>query len=96
MEGGGGGVAYITLSTLSIVRPACICFMAVPAFFIASSVSLLMFAVSILYISFSSVMICELVCSRECSNCFFRRRAAFAAILESVARPHAATDISGL
>jgi hypothetical protein len=40
---------------------------------------LLMFAVSIEYISRSSVMICADVCSRECSNCFFRRRAAFAA-----------------
>jgi hypothetical protein len=71
----------MTLSTLSIVRPACICFIAVPAFFIASSVSLLMFAVSILYISRSRVVICALVCSRECSNCFFRRKAAFAAVV---------------
>jgi hypothetical protein len=37
----------MTLSTLSIVRPAWMCFIAVPAFFIASSVSLLIFAVSI-------------------------------------------------
>jgi hypothetical protein len=44
----GDSETYMTLSTLSIVRPACICFMAVPAFFIASSVSLLMFAVSML------------------------------------------------
>lgn len=74
----------MTLSTLSIVRPACICFMAVPAFFMASSVSLLMFAVSMEYISRSSVMICADVCSRECSNCFFRRSAAFAAAQASV------------
>ena len=30
---------YIVASTLSIVRPPCICFMALPAFFMAFSVS---------------------------------------------------------
>jgi hypothetical protein len=39
---------HMTLSTLSMVRPPCICFMAVLAFCMASSVSLLIFAVSIL------------------------------------------------
>ena len=71
----------MTLSTLSMVRPACICFIAVPAFFIASSVSLLMFALSILEIWPSSVIICALVCSSECSCCFLRRSAALAAAL---------------
>lgn len=69
----------MTVSTLSMVRPACMCFMAVPAFFMASSVSLLMLAVSMEYTSRSSVMICDCVCSSECSNCFFRLSAAFAA-----------------
>lgn len=75
-----GGATNITLSTLSIVRPAWMCFIAAPAFFMASRVSLLMFAVSILYTSRSSVMICDCVCSSECSNCFFRLSAAFAAV----------------
>jgi hypothetical protein len=39
---------HMTLSTLSMVRPPCICFMAVLAFCMASSVSLLIFAVSML------------------------------------------------
>jgi hypothetical protein len=71
----------MTLSTWSMVRPACISFMAFPALCIATSVSLLMLAVSMEKISLSSVMICELVCSRECSNCFFRRNADFAATI---------------
>lgn len=41
------GRTNMTSSTLSIVKPACMFFIAAPAFFIASSVSLLMFAVSI-------------------------------------------------
>lgn len=54
----------------------CIAF---PAFFIASNVSLLMFADSMEYISRSRVMIWADVCSRDCSKTFFRRSAAFAA-----------------
>jgi len=79
----------MTSSTVSTVNPAWICFMAAPAFFIASSVSLLMLAVSIEYISRSRVMICDEVCSRVCSNCFFRRRAAFAAVGQGQNRPFA-------
>lgn len=42
------GKTHIVASTLSIVRPWCIVFIAWPAFFMASSVSLLMLAVSML------------------------------------------------
>lgn len=46
--GKGREKTYIIVSTVSIVMPWCICFMAVVAFFMASSVSLLMLAVSML------------------------------------------------
>jgi hypothetical protein len=47
--GGGHDIAtYIVASTFSMVRPPWICFMALLAFFMASSVSLLMLAVSML------------------------------------------------
>lgn len=69
----------MTLSTLSTSKPLWIVFMAMLACLIASNVSLLIFAVSMLYIWRSSVMICAAVCSSDCSNCFFRRSAVLAA-----------------
>ena len=62
-------------------------FMAWPAFFNESKVSLLMLAVSMEKICFSKAMICPLVCSRDCSNCFFRRRAALATGMRCVSKP---------
>ena len=67
-------------STSSIVILPCISFIALPAFFIATSVSWLMFADSIEYICCSSIDICPFVCSRECSCCFLRLRALRAAM----------------
>ncbi len=57
----------MVLSTLSMVRPLWMVFIAAEACFIASRVSLLMFAVSMLLISRSTVIICADVCSRACS-----------------------------
>lgn len=72
-------LAYIVASTLSIVRPPWICFIAADALFIASRVSLLILAVSMLLISRSRVSICADVCSSWCSSVFFFRNAFFAA-----------------
>lgn len=41
-----------------------------------------MFAASIEYICCSNVAICAVVCSRVCSCCFLRRKAALAAVLD--------------
>ena len=74
---------YIVSSTLSILSLPCICCMASPARSIAARVSLLIFAASIEYICCSSVEICAVVCSRVCSCCFLRLRAALAAIVDN-------------
>lgn len=58
--------------------------MASPAFSIAASVSRLIFADSIEFICCSRVTICDCVCSCVCSCCFFRFRAALAAIFQGV------------
>ena len=68
---------------MSILSLPCICFMAAPAFSMAASVSLLIFAASIEYICCSRVEIWATVWSRVCSCCFFRRNAAFAAVYHS-------------
>lgn len=69
---------YIVSSTLSIVMFPWICVMAAPAFFIAFSVSWLIFAASIEYICASSWAVCAVVCSRFFSWTFFLRKAALA------------------
>jgi hypothetical protein len=74
---------YIVSSTLSILSLPWICFIASPARSIAARVSLLMFAASMEYICCSNVAICADVCSRVCSCCFFRLRAALAAVEDS-------------
>lgn len=71
---------YIVSSTLSILSLPWICFIASPARSIAARVSLLIFAASMEYICCSNVAICADVCSRVCSCCFLRLRAALAAI----------------
>lgn len=67
-------------STFSGVSFPCIAFMASLALSIAASVSRLMFADSMALICCSRVPIWPSVWSRECSCCFLRRSAAFAAI----------------
>lgn len=71
-------------STFSGVSFPWMFFMASPAFSIAASVSRLIFADSIEFICCSSVTICDWVCSCVCSCCFFRFRAALAAIIQRV------------
>lgn len=73
-------MTHIVASTLSMVRPPWIVFIALEALPRASRVSLLMFAVSMLAIWPSRFMICAEVCSSVCSSCFFFRRAARAAV----------------
>lgn len=77
----GRGAAYMVASTLSMVSPPWMPLSAVEAFFSASRVSLLMFAVSMLDICPSRFMICDEVCSSVFSNCFFFRSAARAAVV---------------
>ena len=69
----------IVASTLSMVRPPWIVFMALEALPRASRVSLLMLAVSMLAIWPSRFMICADVCSSVVSSCFFFRKALLAA-----------------
>lgn len=80
------GMQYIVSSTLSMLSLPCMCAIALPAFSIAARVSLLIFAASIEYICCSSVDICADVCSRVCSCCFFRFKAALAAVYQTVSK----------
>jgi hypothetical protein len=79
-------MTYIVSSTLSMLSLPCICCIASPARSIAASVSLLIFAASMEYICCSRVEICAVVCSRVCSCCFLRFRAALAAVADRVSQ----------
>ena len=72
----------IIASTLSMLRLPWMSFIALPAFFMALRVSWLMFADSMEYIWFSSMVIWFEVCSRECSWAFLRLSAVRAAVVQ--------------
>jgi len=85
---------YIVVSTSSMVILPWISFMALPAFFMATSVSWLMFADSMEYICCSSMDIWPFVCSRECSCCFFRFRALRATMMGTQNQVSSQTNIT--